>query len=98
MVAKGFALIDVAQMNFNSGNFDSRDRVANGNAGVRIRTWINHEAVILIDRAMNCIDKCAFVIRLQHRQLNLKAVCFLLKQQVNIAKCGSAINARFAVA
>lgn len=65
MMAKRLTLIDVAQMNFDSWDFHTCDCIADGNARVRVRARIDHDAVLLIDRAVNRVNQDALMVRLQ---------------------------------
>jgi len=78
VMPKRLPLVDVTEMNLDSWNFDCRDRISKGNAGMSVGTRINHNAILLIDRGMDCIYQHALMVRLQSSQFNLKAIGLLL--------------------
>ena len=71
MVAKGFPLMDIAQMHFYGGEGDSGDRIAHRYARMRIGTRIDQNALMMIQSSLNCVHQGTFVIRLKKSKLYL---------------------------
>lgn len=55
VMTKGFALINVAEMNLNGRNLHSGDRVSDGDARMSIGTGVNYKAVLLSDGSLDLI-------------------------------------------
>jgi len=54
-MAKGFSLMNIAQMNFYGRNGYCGHGVTNGYASVGIGTWINQNALVEIQTALNLV-------------------------------------------
>lgn len=65
MMPKGFALVDIAEMDFHRRNLGARDRVSNRHTGVGVSTGIDHKTVLMLPRCVDGIDQDALVVALE---------------------------------
>src|SRR5687768_8498582 len=66
----GFARKDVRQMNLDVWNGDRRERVAHGEARMRIRAGVDYDAVRVSAQPLNGVDESALMIRLGERHVD----------------------------
>ncbi len=78
MMPKRFTLMNIAQMYLNRREGSGGDRISDRDAGMRVGSGIDQDAVMLSDRGMNRIDQSTLMIRLKGRNLHLKQRGFLL--------------------
>src|SRR5208282_3728502 len=98
MMPERLAPIHVRQMHFDHRNTHGLYRVANRNAGVRVRAGVNQQYVALAARLLNSIDDSAFAVRLKRLNPHFKLASQVLEFLVDIGQAGSAVDFRFAFA
>ena len=62
VVAEGFALMNIAEVDFDGGKGDGSDRITNGNAGVGIGSGINQQSIKYAKSVLNRIDQNTLMI------------------------------------
>lgn len=70
-LAEIFAGVDVGQMYFAGRNANGLERIENGDAGVGVSGWIDHNSVNLLIGLLDAIDDRALMVGLE--QLDLHA-------------------------
>ena len=61
-MAKLLTLVDIGKMYFNEWQLDRGKRIANGNAGVGIRSGVNKDAVTIIRGSLYGIDQISLAV------------------------------------
>lgn len=62
MVAKGFALMDIAQMHFHYGHTYAADRVPQGYTGMGITARVEYDAIVAVKGLLNSVDQGPLMI------------------------------------
>lgn len=66
MVTKRFSLVDIAEMNLNSGDAHPRDRISKSNTGMGISPRIKEQTILHTIRCMNMVNQRPFTVFLKN--------------------------------
>ena len=97
MAAKGFAGVDIRQVNFNKGNVDAQQGIAQRHAGVRERCGVNNDEVdAFVASVVNALDQLRLRVTLQALQVVSGRGGRLLQIDVDVGQCLMPVNRRLA--
>lgn len=93
MPTEPFSCMYVGQMDFNEGNGDGSQGIAQGHAGVRVAAGIDDdEADPLLAGGLNTVDQFAFVIALKAFQPYAAGAGPRFHRGMNVSQRGTSIN------
>src|SRR5215470_10911724 len=81
-------------MHFNCRLRQSCKRIAQGNAVMSQRAWINNHAITLWTGLLQRINQRALKVRLKHYHLAFEFTCFVLQHSVDLFQCDGTIDFR----
>lgn len=97
MLAKGFARMNVRQMNFDERNRNGGNRIAQGNAGVRVGRRVDDDETDAFSAGgMNALDQGAFVVALEGFEHDACRFGATRQRAVDVGERGGTIVLRLA--
>ena len=91
MMSKCFALVDVADVNFDKGNVHAHQSISQADARMRQCSRVDYNGINIAARFVNAIDQDPFVVGLGMRKGDRKA-CALRRRSFNdLRECSAAI-------
>ena len=95
-MAESFAPVDVGQMNFSERYADTRQRIADRDAGVREGCRIDDDETCCVRLGcMDPVDQCAFVVALEACQPHAGCLGERGQALIDLSKRGAAVDGRF---
>src|SRR5450759_2126976 len=92
--ALGLAGVDVGEMDFHERNLHSRQRVANGQAGVAVRSRVHERAVGAPAQGVNRLDDLPFPIVLRERELHAELLRDLQEARLDVGESFGPVKSR----
>src|SRR5437868_9162878 len=90
------ARVDVGEMNFHKRDFYSRQRIANGEAGVAVRSGVDERTVSASTQRLHRVDDFPFSIVLREGELDTELFRDGQETLLDVGECLRSIQSRFA--
>ena len=98
VAALGLARVDVREVHLDERQLDRRQRVANGEARVRVRAGVDHDAVDLAAQCVDRVDELALAVVLRELQLRAELRRDSAQRALDVGERLAAVQRRLASA